>query len=108
MIEDEKSAERLAKAILDDITLENAERVRATRDLTSDLASEIEDGRALFRTRVVPALHPVYEAELLPWQGRARDRAIRVVGAPLDRSRLLLAIGAALVFVAVVVWLVAR
>ena len=105
-IDDHEAAERLARAILDDITLYNDERVRTTRDLTADLASEIEEGRALFRARVEASLHGVFEEELLPWQGRARDRAIKLGGASVDRTRLWLAIGAGVAFVVVVVWLV--
>jgi hypothetical protein len=108
MIEDPKAAERLARAILDDVTLDNEERVRASRDLKADLAAEIEQGRALFRSRVGPALHDVFEQELLPWQGRAKDEAKKLGGEPLDRTRLLLAVGAAVVFVVVVVWLAVR
>lgn len=109
MIEDRKEAERLAAAILDEITADNPERVRDSRDLTGDLAKEIEEGRAMFRARVAEPLHPIYDEELLPWQGRAKDRAIRHGGAaPLDRTRILLAIGAAIAFVVVVVWLVVR
>jgi len=109
LIEDPKRAERLARAILDDITLQHAERVRETRDLTGDLAKEIEEGRALFASRVAEPLHRVFEEELWPWQGRARDRAIKYTGGErMDRTRLLLAVGAALAFVAVVVWLALR
>jgi len=109
LIEDPKAAERLARAILDDITLYNEERVIATRDLTGDLAPEIEEGRALFQSRVSPELHRVFDEELLPWQGRARDRAVKYSGGErMDRSRLFLAVGAALAFVVVVVWLVVR
>lgn len=107
-IEDEKGAERLARAILDDITLDHAERARSSRDLTGDFATEIEQGRALFRSKVAPALHRVYEEELLPWQGRAKDQATKVAGEPLDKTRLFLAIGAAVAFVVVVVWLALR
>jgi hypothetical protein len=98
----------LAKAILDDITFDNDEKVRASRDLTGDLSAEIDEGRALFRARVDEPLHGVFEEELLPWQGRAKDRAIKVAGAPVDRTRTLLAIGAAIAFVVIVVWLVTR
>ena len=109
MIEDPKQAERLAIAILDDITLANESRVIASRDLTEDLAKEIDEGRALFQSRVAESLHRVYDDELLPWQGRARDRAIKYTGGErMDRTRLLLAIGAAVAFVVVVVWLVVR
>ena len=109
LIEDPKQAERLAIAILDDITLANEERVIASRDLTTDLAKEIDEGRALFRSRVAPPLHHVYDEETLPWQGRARDRAIKYTGGErIDRTRLLLAVGAAIAFVVVLVWLVVR
>ena len=109
MIEDPAQAERLARAILDDITLYNEARVVASRDLTGDLAAEIDEGRALFRSRVAPELHRVFDEELLPWQGRARDKAVKYGGGePMDRTRLFLAIGAALAFVVVVVWLVVR
>ena len=107
-IDEPKAAERLAKAILDDITLDHPERVRASRDLVGDMAKELDEGRELFRSRVEPTLHRVYEDEMLPWQGRAKDQAIRVAGAPVDRTRLLLAIGAAVAFVVVVVWLAMR
>jgi hypothetical protein len=109
LIDDPKEAERLANAILDDITLDNASRVSASRDLTADLAAEIDEGRELFRSRVAPALHGVFDEELMPWQGRARGRAVKYSGGErMDRSRMFLAIGAALAFVAVVVWLVIR
>lgn len=109
LIEDPKQAEQLASAILDDITLENESRVIASRDLTTDLAKEIDEGRALFQSRVAPSLHRVFDEELLPWQGHARDRAIKYTGGErMDRTRLLLAIGAAVAFVVVVVWLVVR
>jgi hypothetical protein len=109
VIDDPKHAERLARAILDDITLYNEERVRDSRDLTGDLANEIEEGRALFRSRVAEPLHHVFDEELLPWQGRARDRAIKYSGGErMDRTRLFLALGAALTFVVIVVWLVIR
>jgi len=107
-IEDPKAAETLARAILDDVTLDHDARVRETRDLLSDLAKEIDEGRALFRARVAPELYRVFEEELLPWQGRAKDQAKKLAGATMDRSRLFLAIGAAVVLVAVVVWLAVR
>ena len=109
LIQDPKDAERLAGAILDDITLENESRVIASRDLTADLAKELDEGRALFQSRVAPSLHRVFDEEILPWQGRARDRAIKYSGGErIDRTRLFLAIGAAVAFVVVVVWLVVR
>ena len=109
LIEDPEQAERLAIAILDDITLANEERVIASRDLTADLEKELEEGRALFRSRVAASLHGVFDEEILPWQGRARDRAVKYSGGErMDRTRLFLAIGAAVAFVVVVIWLVVR
>jgi len=107
-IDDPKEAERLAKAILGDLTLDHAERIRSSRDLLSDFAEEIEQGRALFRSRVAEPLHRVYEDELLPWQGTAKDHAIKVAPARVDRTRVLIAIGAMAAFVAIVAWLVLR
>jgi hypothetical protein len=108
-LNDHDAAERLARAILDDIAFDNAARVGASRDLTTDLAKEIDDGRALFRARVAPALHRVFDEELLPWQGRARDKAIKYSGGErIDRTRMFLSVGAAVAFVVVVIWLVVR
>ena len=45
MIDTAEAAQRLATAILDDVTLENDTRVRAARDLERELAPEIEEGR---------------------------------------------------------------
>jgi hypothetical protein len=109
LIEDPKQAEQLAVAILDDITLANEERVIASRDLPADLEKELDEGRALFRSRVAASRHRIFDDEILPWQGRARDRAIKYTGGErMDRTRLFLAIGAAIAFVVVVVWLVVR
>src|SRR5512140_2839363 len=109
VIEDRKEAERLAAALLDEITADNTERVRTSRDLTGDLAKDIDDARAVFEARVAEPLRPVFDEELLPWQGRAKDRAIlHGGGESVDRTRMLLAIGAAIAFVVVVVWLVVR
>lgn len=98
-------AERLAAAILADITLFYDARVRASRDLTTDLAAEIEEGRALFQSRVDSSLHDVFEGELMVWRGTARDRAQKLAGASVDRTRLLLALGAGVALVAVIAWL---
>lgn len=108
LLDDPKRAETLARAILDDITFDHDARVRATRDLLGELAAEIDEGRALFRSRVAPDLHHVFEEELLPWQGRAKDQARRLAGATIDRTRLLLAVAAAAAFVALVAWLLLR
>jgi len=108
VIEDAEAAQRLAVAILNDITLYNDERIRKATDLEQDLAPEIEEGRVLFRERVAPALHKVFEDEILAWRGRAKDRAAALAPAKLDASRVLLLVGLAVGFVAVVAWLVLR
>jgi len=107
MIEDDAGAERLARAILDDITLSNEERVRASTDLIHDFSTEIEEGRALFRQRVASPLHHHFDDELLVWRGSAKDHAAKL-GAPVDRTRLLMIVAAVVVFAGIVIWLVLR
>ncbi len=108
LIEDSEAAERLAAAILNDITLSNDERVRDARDLIEELAPEIEEGRRLFRSRVAEPLHKIYEDELLVWRGRAKERAANLAPATLDKSRVLLLVAIGVAFAAVVVWLLLR
>ena len=60
MIETEEAARRLARAIASDISLYNEEKV--VEGITDDslydvMAEELEEGRALFQSRVVSALH---------------------------------------------------
>jgi hypothetical protein len=107
-IDQAPAAERLARAILDDITLYNEERVRNAQDLTQELASEIDEGRELFRARVEPSLHRIFEDELLAWRGRARDHAKRLGGSPLDRGKLAFVVAVVVAFIAVAVWLAMR
>lgn len=108
LLEDPKEAERLAKALLGDITLYNDERVRRARDLTLELAVEIEQGRALFRSRVVPELHRIYEDELMAWTGVAKTRAATLGPAKIEGARLFMAVGAVAALVALIAWLVLR
>ncbi len=105
LIDDPKTAERLAMAILDDITLYNDERVRLARDVEAELAPELEEGRSLFERRVVPELHHIFKDEVMPWTTRSKMRAGRLGSAPMDRTRLLLVVGALVAFVGVVVWI---
>ncbi len=59
LIETEEAARRLARAIASDLSLYNEEKIveGITNDtLFSVLADEIEEGRALFKTRVAPEL----------------------------------------------------
>lgn len=108
VIDDREAAERLAKAILDDITLENDEAVRKATDLREELAPLLEEGRTLFRSRVAPDLHEVYEGEILPWTGRAKTKAQKLAPAGFDGTRLLFLIGGAALLIVIVVWLVLR
>jgi len=107
-IDDPKAAERLAKAILSDITLYNDARVRRATDLVAELSVELEEGRALFRARVVPELHHVYDDEIMPWSGLAKGRAENLAPARIDGARLFLAVGGVAALVALIAWLVLR
>ena len=60
LIETEEAARRLARAIASDLSLYNEEKI--VEGVTSDnlfevLADEIEEGRALFKSRVAPELY---------------------------------------------------
>ena len=60
LIETEEAARRLARAIASDLSLYNEEKIveGITRDTLFDkLTEEIEEGRALFRSRVAPELY---------------------------------------------------
>lgn len=108
MIDSAEAAQRLATAILDDITLENDARIRDARDLEQELGPEIEEGRELFRARVAPDLQKVFEDEILAWRGRAKDRAAALAPAKVDVSRLLLLVALVAALGAVVAWLALR
>ena len=59
LIETEEAARRLARAIASDISLYNEEKV--VEGITNDalyevIAEELEEGRALFQSRVTPEL----------------------------------------------------
>jgi hypothetical protein len=71
-IDSEEKARRLARAILADIQLYNAETIARGGDLTDVIA----EGRALYRGRVVPELHPLFEAMLdeAPFAGNRERR----------------------------------
>ena len=60
LIETEEAARRLARAIASDLSLYNEEKI--TEGITGDnlfevLADEIEEGRALYKSRVAPELY---------------------------------------------------
>lgn len=59
LIETEEAARRLARAIASDLSLYNEDKiVKGVQDddLFDALAEEIEEGRALFKSRVAPEL----------------------------------------------------
>jgi hypothetical protein len=60
LIETEEAARRLARAIASDLSLYNEEKI--TKGIESDtlfkeLEEEIEEGRALYKSRVAPELY---------------------------------------------------
>lgn len=60
LIETEEAARRLARAIASDLSLYNEEKIIKgieNDDLFSALAEEIEEGRALYKSRVAPELY---------------------------------------------------
>jgi hypothetical protein len=60
LIETEEAARRLARAIASDVSLYNEEKiVRGLENdsLFTELADEIEEGRALYKSRVSPDLY---------------------------------------------------
>ncbi|MDC0743372.1 MULTISPECIES: hypothetical protein [Polyangium] len=60
LIETEEAARRLARAIASDLSLYNEEKIVQgiqNDDLFTVLAEEIEEGRALYKSRVSPELY---------------------------------------------------
>ncbi len=60
LIETEEAARRLARAIASDLSLYNEDKIVQGiqgDNLFSALADEIEEGRALFKSRVAPELY---------------------------------------------------
>jgi hypothetical protein len=61
LIDSEEAARRLARAIASDISLYNEEKiVRGIQNdsLFDEITEQIEEGRALFNSRVSPSLYP--------------------------------------------------
>ena len=56
-IDDEDKARRLARALASDIRLYHEEELRTGADLSGPMA----EARELFESRVVPALHPIFD-----------------------------------------------
>jgi hypothetical protein len=60
LIETEEAARRLARAIASDLSLYNEEKIIhgiENDDLFEELSEEIEEGRALYKSRVSPTLY---------------------------------------------------
>jgi hypothetical protein len=60
LIETEEAARRLARAIASDLSLYNEEKIVhgvQADDLFTSLSEEIEEGRALYKSRVSPDLY---------------------------------------------------
>lgn len=90
-----QAVERLANALISDLTLYNQHKLESGADLTS----EVEEGRTLFRARVDSAEHHVYEdalrasplrayaagANVMPAQPRVR--APETPSAPTELAR---------------------
>lgn len=60
LIEIEEAARRLARAIASDLSLYNAEKIEkgvANDNLFEEVAADIEEGRALYNSRVSPDLY---------------------------------------------------
>ncbi len=60
LIETEEAARRLARAIASDLSLYNEEKIVAgiqSDDLFGALSEEVEEGRALYKSRVSPDLY---------------------------------------------------
>src|SRR4051794_22242321 len=68
VIESEEAAKRLARVIVSDIEIYNREKFQSGADLTN----AIEEGRALFRSRVAPELLPLFTTVLEDRRGASR------------------------------------
>lgn len=77
LINAEDAAKRLARVILSDIELYRRERPRAGETLES----QIEEGRKLFRSRVIPSLVPLFGVVLADRRA-ATDSAAALAGVP--------------------------
>jgi hypothetical protein len=60
-IDTEPKARALAVAVLTDLRLHFAEEIAAG----GDLSPVVDEGRALYQSRVVPELHPLFDTVLL-------------------------------------------
>ncbi len=88
VIDDRDKATRLARAILADLSLYNQDKLANATDPARDLAPELAEGAALFRTRVSPALHTCFDEEVTAWAAHAaRDAPKGPVANPEEAER---------------------
>src|SRR5438067_2189545 len=78
LIDTEEAGRRLARVILSDIRLYNREKIQSG----ADLKAELQEGYALFRSRVVPALLPLFESALRADGVLGKKVPPRAAGAP--------------------------
>ena len=88
LIDTEEGARRLARVILSDIEIYNRAKIKAR----ADLKPELEEGYALFRSRVAPALVPLFSQVVADrWPGELRKSAVAieptVAAAPVEPPR---------------------
>src|SRR3954453_21067932 len=78
LIDTEEAGRRLARVILSDIRLYNREKIQSG----ADLKAELQEGYALFRSRVVPGLLPLFESALRADGVLGKKLPARPAGAP--------------------------
>jgi len=79
LIEKEEAAKRLARVILSDIELYNAQKVRSR----ADLKPELDEGYALFRSRVAPELVPIFSEVVADRLGGPTRPAVKEPAPPV-------------------------
>jgi hypothetical protein len=79
VIDDAEKAAKLSRAIISDIALYNGDRIAHAMDPERDLATEIEEGRRLFQSRVTPRFYMIFEDAVRGWAADARARATPAV-----------------------------
>ncbi len=78
-INDPEAATRLARAVVSDVLLYNDEKVRAGRaggDVLGAVAAELDEGRALFLSRVEPSLGELFDPVAAEMLEASDERAV--------------------------------
>jgi hypothetical protein len=79
LIDAEPRARRLARTVVSDIVLYNEKQLAAG----ADLSGEIAEGRSLFRSRVAPSLHWIFDDVLAGTPlGKGREPSVRPIETP--------------------------